>query len=117
MRFAQAFAYAGHNVCLEIQATLPGSPPTLRPYMRGAVLLSWQYRCAGSQTAPDTTPCGQAQRHADGTVRHPTSNHWPLAGVYIAYGVVSWCYFTVAFTGWAEWRFCRGCFCPWEELS
>jgi len=25
----------GHNVILEIQATLPSPPPTLKPYMRG----------------------------------------------------------------------------------
>lgn len=52
-----AFAYGGHNVILEIQATMPSPPATLKPYMNG---------------------------------------------VYIAYGIVSWCYFTVAFSGyWA----------------
>jgi amino acid permease len=52
-----AFAYGGHNVILEIQATLPSPPPTLKPYMRG---------------------------------------------VWVAYAIVSWCYFSVAFTGyWA----------------
>lgn len=33
-----AFAYGGHNVILEIQATLPSPPPTLKPYMRGKLL-------------------------------------------------------------------------------
>eukprot|EP00208_Stichococcus_sp_RCC1054_P002184 CAMPEP_0206149468 /NCGR_PEP_ID=MMETSP1473-20131121/37794_1 /ASSEMBLY_ACC=CAM_ASM_001109 /TAXON_ID=1461547 /ORGANISM="Stichococcus sp, Strain RCC1054" /LENGTH=520 /DNA_ID=CAMNT_0053546931 /DNA_START=237 /DNA_END=1799 /DNA_ORIENTATION=- len=52
-----AFAYGGHNVILEIQATMPSPPATLKPYMNG---------------------------------------------VYIAYAIVSWCYFTVAFAGyWA----------------
>jgi hypothetical protein len=35
----QAFAYGGHNVILEIQATLPSPPPTLEPYMRGVAML------------------------------------------------------------------------------
>ncbi len=39
--------YGGHNVILEIQATMPSPPATLKPYMNG---------------------------------------------VYIAYGIVSWCY-------------------------
>lgn len=52
-----AFAYGGHNVVLEIQATMPSPPATAKPYMRG---------------------------------------------VYIAYAVVSWCYFGVTFAGyWA----------------
>lgn len=52
-----AFAYGGHNVILEIQATMPSPPATLQPYMRG---------------------------------------------VYVAYAIVSWCYLSVAFTGyWA----------------
>lgn len=41
----QAFAYGGHNVILEIQATLPSPPPTLGPYMRGVyiayAIVSW----------------------------------------------------------------------------
>lgn len=56
-----AFAYGGHNVVLEIQATLPArvgqEGATFKPYMRG---------------------------------------------VYMAYGLVAYCYFTVAFVGyWA----------------
>ena len=70
----QAFAYAGHNVCLEIQATLPSSPPTLRPYMRGAVLLHGDMVLA-FKIAPDTTVCGHVQRHTDGVVRSPPSTH------------------------------------------
>lgn len=52
-----AFAYGGHNVVLEIQATMPSPPKTYRPYM---------------------------------------------LGVLVAYGILSWCYFGVSFTGyWA----------------
>jgi hypothetical protein len=52
-----AFAYGGHNVVLEIQATMPSPPATYRPYMRG---------------------------------------------VYVAYAILSWCYFGVAISGyWA----------------
>mmetsp|Transcript_12305 Transcript_12305/g.37013 ORF Transcript_12305/g.37013 Transcript_12305/m.37013 type:complete len:484 (-) Transcript_12305:840-2291(-) len=52
-----AFAYGGHNVVLEIQATMPSPPSTFKPYMRG---------------------------------------------VYLAYVIVSYCYFGVAFCGyWA----------------
>lgn len=50
-----AFAFGGHNVVLEIQATLPSPPNTLKRYMRG---------------------------------------------VYLAYGIVSWCYAGVAFSGY-----------------
>lgn len=33
-----AFSFAGHNVVLEIQATMPSPPATLRPYMRGVYI-------------------------------------------------------------------------------
>ena len=46
-----AFAYGGHNVVLEIQATLPHPPSTVKPMMKG---------------------------------------------VYVAYMVVLWCYFSVS---------------------
>ena len=46
-----AFAYGGHNVVLEIQATLPHPPSTVKPMMKG---------------------------------------------VYVAYVVVLWCYFSVS---------------------
>jgi amino acid permease len=52
-----AFAYGGHNVCLEIAATLPSPPAVYKPYM---------------------------------------------SGVWIAYGILTWCYFGVAIAGyWA----------------
>ncbi|KAK9826733.1 hypothetical protein WJX81_002553 [Elliptochloris bilobata] len=52
-----AFAYGGHNVVLEIQATLPHPPSTVKPMMKG---------------------------------------------VYVAYVVVLWCYFSVSIAGyWA----------------
>lgn len=44
---AIAFAFGGHNVALEIQATMPSPPPTFKPYMRGVyfayALVSWCY--------------------------------------------------------------------------
>ncbi|KAK9904954.1 hypothetical protein WJX75_006393 [Coccomyxa subellipsoidea] len=42
-----AFAYGGHNVVLEIQATLPSPPDTFKPMMKGVyvayVLVAWCY--------------------------------------------------------------------------
>ena len=51
MRRQVAFAYGGHNVVLEIQATLPHPPSTVKPMMKG---------------------------------------------VYVAYAIVLWCYFSVS---------------------
>jgi amino acid permease len=46
-----AFAYGGHNVVLEIQATMPSPPATYRPYMRGVyvayAVLTWCYAGVG----------------------------------------------------------------------
>ena len=42
-----AFAYGGHNVVLEIQATLPHPPSTVKPMMKGVyvayVIVLWCY--------------------------------------------------------------------------
>jgi hypothetical protein len=51
------FAYGGHNIALEIQATLP-SPPTIRRMMRGVhiafVVTGARRRGAGVRAAPFT---------------------------------------------------------------
>ena len=59
-----AFAYGGHNVVLEIQATLPHPPSTVRPMMKGVlfayVIVLWCYFSVSVRRGP---PRGQRPTH------------------------------------------------------
>jgi hypothetical protein len=94
-----AFAYAGHNVVLEIQATIPSTPerPSKKPMWKGAVVAYvivaacyfpaslvgyWAFRQPSPRQRPhqpQQTKVAHRPRQHDGC----RSRHWQLPGMYV----------------------------------